>query len=618
MHSDTLSSEPSDSGSYDPPDKYKTKLHSTRSKAVYVALLANLSIFTVKLVFGILGRSSAMLSEALHSFADSFNSVCLIIGLKRGNRPADEHHHFGYGLEANVWTLFACILMLISACLSLYWGVDRLVVHKDTHDLFSHYNWIAGALAISALFEVWAVNNASRAVIIEMRIPYQNPLQAFIDSLKSINNIKSPTTRFVWYEDTAALAGVLIALISVTSAVYVVPDQIAYIPDGIASVIIGAILFSLAISLFTTYLTNLGAAAKPQVENKIIDLATNINGISEVHDLKTMDMGSSGLIVNMEIEVDPEIQVKDVDDITERLEEKLKTTLQNVSHVNIEVCADETETNWSEKFEAIIQEGIDLEVLNHREAKILNNFYEFTDTTVDEVMVPRTDIDCIEKSDSIDELLDIVISTGHTRIPVYDDNIDDILGVIHSKDIFKILRTNGEYDDVTLETLVRELPIVPENKSISKMLNELITSKMQMALVADEHGGIAGLVTIEDLIEEIFGEIWDEYDVEIIERKRLDANTIIVSAKINIEEINDRYDLDLPTEEFTTIGGFVFGQLGRAPEVKDIVNAGDFTFEVESVDGHKIETIKLKNPNGLIDHIELDEQKRKTVENSKD
>ncbi|MEW5821669.1 MAG: cation diffusion facilitator family transporter [Cyanobacteriota bacterium] len=614
MNSDTISSEATDSGSQDPHERYKTSIHKKRTHAVYTALAANLGIFAIKLICGLLGRSSAMLSESVHSLADSVNSICLIIGLKSGNKPADDQHPFGYGLEANVWTLVACLLMIASACLSLFWGINRIAIHHEVEELFNHYNLILVSLIGSALFELWAINNAAKAVVAETKSDYGNPLTRFLFSIKYVNKVKSPTTRFVWYEDTAAFTGVIIALIAVTLAVYVVPPEYAYLPDGIASLIIGLILLSLAIYLFRNYLTTLGAAAKPQVEQVIKDITLSVNGISEVYDLKTMDMGASGLIVNMEIEVDPEIPVKDVDDLTEKIEERLKNKMPSISHVNIEVQADETEQNWYERFSNLIEEGIKENIINRREARILENFYTFTDTTVCEVMIPRTDINCLDKDQNITDLINLVIETGHTRIPIYEESIDNIIGLIHAKDLFKIYQ-NGNNNSIKLLDLMRELPRVPENKPISIMLNEMISEKHQMALVADEHGGIAGLVTIEDILEEIFGEIWDEYDVEIIEAKRIDKNSVLISAKLNIEEVNERFDLDIYSDEFNTIGGYIFGQLGRVPIAKDEVKFNDWTFTVESVDGHKLEYIKIYNPEGIIDKIEQEEQEERDEEN---
>ncbi|MGD9580501.1 MAG: transporter associated domain-containing protein, partial [Vampirovibrionia bacterium] len=499
-----------------------------------------------------------------------------------------------------------------SACVSIYWGITRLTINTDVSELYLHFNWIAAALVCSVMFEVWAINNASKAILAESDIESKNPITCFLMSVSRVNKVKSPTTRFVWYEDTAALTGVLIALVALMSSRYLVDYKYAHIPDGVASLLIGFILLFLAIYLFKNYLSNLGAAAKPQIEQIIKEVTLNVNNIIEVNDLKTMDMGASGLIVNMEIEVEPEIQVKDVDDITEKIEAKLKQKLPNISHVNIEVQADETENNWRVRFKSLIDEGIKNEIINHQEAKILENFYEFTETTVEEIMVPRTEINCLGINSSIDNLVKLVIETGHTRIPIYEDSVDNIIGLIHSKDLLKIYQNRIEnhenpQSELDLRSLLRSLPIVPINKPISKMLNEFITNKIQMALIADEHGGIDGLVTIEDLLEEIFGEIWDEYDVETVDIKRIDKNSVLLSAKVNIEEINERYDLDIPSEEFNTIGGYIFGILGRVPKINDEIKVDSCIFTVDKMNSYKLQYIKLYNPLGLVDKVEQEE-----------
>lgn len=577
--------------------------------AVWKALFANLGIASIKLICWMFSRSSAMLSESIHSAADAFNSVCLLVGLKRCSRPADRFHPFGYGLEANIWALFACILMLVGTTVSLYSGWDRLFNHHEhVFELLDHYNLIAITLIGSILFEIWAVASASHAVLDEMNIKAKNGFEAFIRSFKYINHIKSPTTKFVWYEDTVALTGVIIAFVAISISKFGVAPELAYIPDAIASIIIGLMLLALALYLLThnvNFLT--GAAAKPQVEKLIKDIASNVNGISQVHDLKTMDMGSSGLIVNMEIEVDPETQVKDADDIAEKLENRIKEKLKNVAHINIEVQADETEENWGEKFEKIIDEGKEKSILKPREAKMLSKFFDFTDTVVWEIMVPRTDVDFIEADETIDDLMDIIINSGHTRIPLYRENVDNIIGVINAKDVLRVMKNNSK-ETVKLEDLARDIIIVPENKSISDMLNDFITSKSQIAAVVDEHGGVAGIVTFEDIMEEIVGEIYDEYDVAVEEVIKVDDKTISLFSKTNLYDLNERFNLDLPTEDYQTIGGYVFNTLGRVPDVGDSVEAGEIKITVENMDGHKIVRVKLYNPDGFVDKQAIEEE----------
>lgn len=578
--------------------------HSQLSEgAVWRALFANLGIATIKLVCWFFSKSSAMLSEAIHSGSDSFNSLCLLIGVKRGSKPADKCHPFGYGLEANIWALFACILMMVGTITSTYNGWNRLIHGSDDIIvLLKHYNLIAITLTISCGFEAWAIGSASRAILNEAGIEFKTSIEAFLKSIKYINVIKSPTTKFVWYEDVTAFCGAIVAFIAITISKYIMPVHLAYIPDAIASIIIGFMLLSLAIYLVRYNVNSLtGAAAKPQIETLIKDIADATNGVSQVQDLKTMDMGPSGLIVNMEIEVDPEIQVKDADDIADKLEEKIRGKIPNIAHVTIEVQANDDETNWNEKFETLIAEGKEIGVLKPREAKMLSKFFAFTETVVWEIMVPRTDVNFIDADSTVDELIDVIISSGHTRIPVYREMIDNVIGIINAKDVLGIMKNNDNKENIKIEDLAREITIVPENKSISDMLNEFNLNKTQIAAVVDEHGGVAGIVTVEDVLEEIVGEIWDEYDIQVDNIIKIDANTLSVYSKMDIYDLNERFNLDLPTEDFQTIGGYVFGLVGREPEVGDEVEANGIDMKVESMDGHKIVRVILHSNDAFVD-----------------
>jgi len=611
----------SDSYSNIDPDDHKTILKTDslsdtedsyfiKEGVVWRALAANLAIIAIKLISWFFSRSTAMLAEAIHSAVDAFNSLCLLIGLKRGRRPADKFHPFGYGLEANIWALFASAFMLIGSAVAIYNGGDKFFgEHAYVQEILDHYGLIAVTLILSIIFETWAVTNASRAVVNEAEIEFNGNLDAFFKSLRVISKIKSPTTKFVWYEESAALLGVVVALVALTISKFFVQEIHAYIPDAIASIFIGLLLFSLAIYLLrynVSFLT--GSAAKPDIEEKIREIAGTIAGISEVIDLKTMDMGPSGLIINLEIEVDPEIQVKDADDIADRLEIRLKEKINNISHITIEVQANDDEDDWRDKLDNIIDVGKQNEIINPNEAKMLSRFFDFTNTVVDEIMVPRTDVIFINSEANIDELIDIIITSGYTRIPVFEENIDNIIGIVNAKEVLKILKNCENKDQVKIRDLSRELLIVPENKSISGLLNEFILKKVQMAVVVDEHGGVAGIVTLEDILEEIVGEIWDEYDVHIPEIVQLDENTLSVISKMSVYDMNERFNLDLPTEDFQTIGGLIFGQLGREPEVGDEISVGDITMKVETMDGHKIAKAILFRPDGFVDGNLVEEE----------
>ena len=226
-------------------------------------------------------------------------------------------------------------------------------------------------------------------------------------------------------------------------------------------------------------------------------------------------------------------------------------------------------------------------------------------------MVPRTEIFMINAQENINTLADSIISSGHTRIPVYRDNVDNIIGIINAKDVLKVIKNNNIDENFSIESLAREILIVPENKFISDLLSDLTSSKNQIAAVVDEHGGIAGIVTIEDIIEEIVGEIYDEFDkVETPEVVRIDDNTLNVSCKMDIEDINKRFDLDIPNEDFQTLGGYVFGLLGREPELNDVIEDKNITYTILEIDGRRISRIKMFRETPFVDLALAEEQEQ--------
>ena len=399
------------------------------------------------------------------------------------------------------------------------------------------------------------------------------------------------------------------------------PPALAYIPDAIASIIIGTILFFLAIYLLKNNVSSLTVqSAEPKVEEKIRQVASTIHGITDVIELKTIDLGSSGVIINMTIEVDPETQMKDADDIADMLERKIRKVIKNIAHITIELQAHDAEDNWEEKFDKLIKEGEKLETIDSHEAQMLSNFYGFANTVVKEIMIPRTEIFMINVEQNINELADLIINSGHTRIPVYRDNVDNIIGIINAKDVLKVIKNNHVDDNFSIELLARELLIVPENKFISDLLSDFTSSKNQMAAVVDEHGGVAGIVTIEDILEEIVGEIYDEFDkVETPEVVRIDENTLNVSCKMDIDDINERFDLDIPAEDFQTIGGYVFGLLGREPELNDVIEDKNITYTILEIDGRRISRIKMHKETPFVDaqEVKTEEENPTTDEDKK-
>ncbi len=584
-----------------------------RFKAVVRAFIANVFITLIKFVSWYFTKSSAMFAEAVHSGVDSFNSICLMVGLKRGSRPADGVHPFGHGLETNVWTIIACILMFFGSVVSLLSAYNKIYNnnYKDVLELLNNYEVLAIILILSIIFESWAVNSAVRAVIDEAQIKHVNPFIDFFKSIKYVHKINTPTTKYVWYEDVVALTGVIVAFTAVSLSKYVLPDNLAHIPDGIASGIIALMLLFLAGYMLKNNVNLLtGLSAEPQVEEVIKQIAENLHCVSCVKELKTMNMGTSGLIVNIKIEVDPDIQVKEADDISEMVERKIREHFNNISHISVEIDSNDAEENWEDKFDKIIQEGEKIDIIDDKEANMLSNFYSFAQTVVKEIMVPRPKVTFVDADDNLEKLIDLIIESGHTRIPIYEGTVDNLIGVINAKDALKALRDKTyEQENFEIKSLAREIIIIPENKFISDLLSDFTSTKNQIAAVVDEHGGIAGIVTVEDILEEIVGEIYDEFDEsptpEII---KIDDSTLNVASQLDIDEINEKFDLDIPNEDFQTIGGYVFGLLGREPEIGDKVEDRNLNFEVIELDGIRISRVIMKKDTPFNDKTETPEE----------
>lgn len=224
--------------------------------------------------------------------------------------------------------------------------------------------------------------------------------------------------------------------------------------------------------------------------------------------------------------------------------------------------------------------------------EMIYSIFALDDTSAREVMVPRIDVVAVEAQTSIMDALDVILEAGHSRVPVYIENIDNIIGILYAKDLLAHWRNGGEPRPV--QGLEREAYFVPETKPVSDLLHEFQTKKVQIAIVVDEYGGTAGLVTIEDILEEIVGEIQDEYDPEEFLMEYISDNEYIFNARMDLDDINNLMFANLPTDDSDTLGGLVYNLLGRVPEVGDSVNVGDFHLTVMEVDGRRIGTVKVK------------------------
>jgi len=230
------------------------------------------------------------------------------------------------------------------------------------------------------------------------------------------------------------------------------------------------------------------------------------------------------------------------------------------------------------------------------EREMIHSIFEFSKTIVKQIMVPRIDMVCVERSTSLNKLIDLIHSKGHTRIPLYEEKVDNILGIIHAKELLPFI--NNKDRQIDLATLARPAMFVPESKRIDELLNELQSEKQHMAIVVDEYGGTAGLITLEDVIEEIVGEIQDEYDKEKPLYKRIEENKFLIDAKIDLDELNEDLGLDLPIDKsYESLGGFIFELTGSVPEKKQEIKYGQYKFIIEKIEKNRIVEVLLIRDN---------------------
>ncbi|MBV8669043.1 MAG: HlyC/CorC family transporter, partial [Candidatus Eremiobacteraeota bacterium] len=236
--------------------------------------------------------------------------------------------------------------------------------------------------------------------------------------------------------------------------------------------------------------------------------------------------------------------------------------------------------------------------LEEEEKEMIHSIFEFGDTVVREVMTPRTDMICADASDPVSEGVAVVIREGYSKLPIFEENIDHIIGVVHDRELLGAV-SRGELT-IPLRTLMRPIKAIPENKKVDELLREMQAEKVSVAIVVDEYGGTAGLVTMEDLLEEIVGEIMDEYDREEHDRPPeitpAGDREYIVDARMNIDDVNEQLGLHLPTEDFESIGGYTFGLFGRVPVPGEhVVIDGGVTLVVEKTAGRRLLSVRIKN-----------------------
>jgi CBS domain containing-hemolysin-like protein len=253
---------------------------------------------------------------------------------------------------------------------------------------------------------------------------------------------------------------------------------------------------------------------------------------------------------------------------------------------------EEMEAHSEEELRIMISSAVSSGELEPEEHEYLNNVFDFGDKVAREIMVPRPDIEALPYDAPLSELVEKAAFGRYTRYPVYEGDLDHVLGAVHIKDLFRAAKEGPENFDI--RSSIRECLVVPENKPIEQILREFQQRKLQMAIVIDEWGSVEGLITIEDILEEIVGEIQDEFDEGEATIEEVGDDLYAVDGRIPITEVNEYFSLDLPHEDFDTIGGYVLGALGRPPEPDDTVEADGVSLRVKSVDGPRVSMLTLR------------------------
>jgi CBS domain containing-hemolysin-like protein len=232
--------------------------------------------------------------------------------------------------------------------------------------------------------------------------------------------------------------------------------------------------------------------------------------------------------------------------------------------------------------------------LEEDQQEMIRGVVELSGTTVREVMVPRTDTVFLPAAASRDELLSLVVESGHSRFPVYEETIDKVIGILHVKDLLKVLINNTPFD---VRSIVRKPFFVPGSKHIDDLLKELRRKKVHIAVVVDEYGGVSGIVCMEDIIEEIVGDIQDEFDHETEDVVLIGEGIWLCDARVNLYDLAEETGLDFPVDDFDSLGGFVFDLFGKIPVKYEKAVHGATDLIVQEMDGHKIKSVKIVRHN---------------------
>ncbi len=247
---------------------------------------------------------------------------------------------------------------------------------------------------------------------------------------------------------------------------------------------------------------------------------------------------------------------------------------------------------FEEDVQELIDEGAEKGVIGADEGEMIQSLIEFGDIVAREIMIPRTDMVTISRDSTLREIIQLFIQYGHSRLPVYQKDIDDIIGVLHIKDLLAYWESPAE--TILPEENMRRPYFIPEGKKVTELLAELRARKIHMTIVLDEYGGTAGLVTLEDVIEEIVGEIHDEYDEEDQKIIRISGDTILVDARLNLEDLADYLNIELPEGNYDSVGGFIIDLTGKVPQENEQIKYQDLLMIIRSADDRRVSQIEIK------------------------
>ena len=247
---------------------------------------------------------------------------------------------------------------------------------------------------------------------------------------------------------------------------------------------------------------------------------------------------------------------------------------------------------FEEEIQDLIDQGAEKGVITAGEGEMIQSIFELGDTVAREIMVPRTSVTGVPQGSTIGQIIETLIKSGHSRLPVYEGDIDHIVGVLHAKDLLALWGHPTE--EPLSQEIIRPPIFFPESKKVVDLLTEVRTKKSHLAIILDEYGGTAGLVTLEDIIEEIIGDIHDEYDIEEESITQIDDDVYLVDARVNVEDLSDHIGFEIPEGEYETIGGFISDLFGRVPEENEQVEYKALLMTIRSSDERKINKVEIR------------------------